>query len=203
DIKDWQVEPLLQLLADLHANTWSSQAMPWAPEQWDDDRWQARLDVAGERYPELMSSGLRNRLMQLHEEMPDSIAALMDGPTALIHTDSGHDNTLWRPDGSVVLLDWSNARFGPPAIDLAAHLTDAGPDRVISVYVDALHANGLTDASQEIVAELEHAVRIFVRGMVGFAGQPSEPSQPRLEKFRGRALDVVRTDLDWIDTERR
>lgn len=41
DIKDWQVEPLLQLLADLHANTWSSQAMPWAPEQWDDDRWQA------------------------------------------------------------------------------------------------------------------------------------------------------------------
>lgn len=198
-IQDWQVEPLLRLLADLHGATWSSDTEPWVPEHWDDDRWQARVDLAGERYPEHMSDQLRDRLLLLHAEVPEALAAMKKGPTALTHMDSGHDNTLWRPDGSVVLLDWSNARFGSPTLDLSAHIVDGDADDIIEVYVRRLQANRVAISTKEVVADLQHTVKIFARGMVGFAGVPGEPTQRRLRQFRYGALELADAALDWID----
>jgi len=199
EIPDWQVGPLLLLLADLHAATWSSDKEPWVPEPWDDERWQARLDLAGQRYPDQMSDQLRDRLLLLHGEMPEALEATKEGPTALTHMDSGHDNTLWRPDGSVVLVDWSNARFGSPTLDLAAHLLEGNPDEIIEIYVARLRANRVDISTNQVVADLQDTVRIFARGMVGFAGLPGEPAQRRLRQFRDVALEIADSTLEWID----
>jgi hypothetical protein len=199
DFEKRQVETLIQLLADLHAATWSHQPGTWSTEHWDEARWQARLELAGERYPDLMTDRLRHRLVHLHEEMPAAISRMQNGPVALVHMDSGYDNTLWRPDGSLVLLDWSNSGPGPPTLDLAAHITDADPARVIDVYTSRLQENDLKVRPQEVVAGLQQSTRLFVRGMVGFAGRPGEPDKPRLRLFRDSALDVVRRSVEWID----
>lgn len=202
-VEPWQVEPLIRLLADLHDATWSDEPGMWAPDHWEIGRWEARLDVAEERYPHRITKELRDRLIILHDEMPGAISSVSEGPSALIHMDSGYDNTLWRPDGSIVLLDWSEARRGPPTFDLAAHLTDSTPEHAIDVYVNRLRANGRGVTTNEVVAGLQHSARLFVRGMVGAAGKPGEPSQPRLEEFRDGALDVAMRTLDWIDESTR
>ena len=199
DFEPRQVEPVIHLLADLHAATWSHVPGRWSTQHWDSTRWQARLDLAGERYPDLMTDRLRDRLVHLHEELPGAISRMQNGSVALVHMDSGYDNTLWRPDGSLVLLDWSNSGPGPPTLDLAAHITDTEPARVIDVYTSRLLANDLNVRRQEVVAGLQQTTRLFVRGMVGFAGRAGEPDQPRLRRLRDSALDVVRRCLDWID----
>ena len=58
-------------------------------------------------------------------------ACSAEGPASWLHVDAHLDNTLLRPDGTVVLLDWCNAAVGPPAVDLARFL-DRRRRRVIA-----------------------------------------------------------------------
>ena len=62
-------------------------------------------------------------LAELHRRLhavpaPDSLRAPFDGGDALLHLDLHHDNVILPPRGPVV-IDWSSAARGDPAVDFA------------------------------------------------------------------------------------
>lgn len=203
DVRREQVEAMVRLLARLHATTRQNVDSGWMPSQWSGEHWHDRLDRVAERYPELMDDELRTRLTILHDEIPHAIDVLRSAKRSLIHMDSGYDNTLWREDGSIVLLDWSNARIGPPAYDLASHLLEWNPTSVLHTYRTALTEHGVDTDPVELRQQVAAGLRIVIRGMVGFAGLPDEPLQPRLLLFRDGVLPRVRQELAWLDTDPR
>ncbi|MEA1902729.1 MAG: aminoglycoside phosphotransferase family protein [Actinomycetota bacterium] len=199
-----QALSLIDLVAGLHAATWESSAEPWVPAHWDMDRWSARIGLAGERYPDEITADLEQRLQALHDEVPTAITAVENGPFSWTHRDVGLDNILWRPDGSPVLLDWSSAAVSNPAFDVTPLLgfsPDAPltPEETISAYLAALRGRDTrwteTEATQSIVAGL----RLLIRGQIGFAGFPEEPTQPRLLAFRATTVRYAEKALEWID----
>ena len=196
-IQNWQLEPLIRLLGRLHASTWQTAAPGWMPEHWDRTLWDDRLATVQRRYPQTEPS-LLSRLADLHDEIPACFDALASGPSALVHMDSGFDNTLWRPDGSVVLLDWSNARTWAPGFDLVSHLAESDPQQLIGIYLEELSDNDIS--IPDLTSHLVAAGKLFVRGLIGFAGHPSEDIHPRLRRFREVALGDVSKLLTWIDT---
>lgn len=198
-VEPGQVEAMVRLLAHLHVATWSSGGMGWIPDHWDGDRWEDRLVRARERYPDQMDDTLFARLTVLHDEIPAAIETLRAGPRALVHMDSGYDNTLWRDDGSPLLLDWSNARIGPPGYDLAGHLAELEPNDVLTTYREALLDRGIRIDVDDLGEMTAAALKVMVRGMLGFAGRPEEPVQPRLLLFRDSVIARIRREIAWLD----
>ena len=196
-IETWQTEPLIRILARLHAATWSPEPPVWMPELWERERWNDQLETMLERYPDTEPDVVA-RLKGLHDEIPSALQVLSHGPSALVHMDSGFDNTLWRDDGSVILLDWSNSRKWSPGFDVATHLAETNPDELMAWYMDELQANGIS--SGDLTAHVAAAARLFIRGMVGFVGRVGDDIHPRLDKFRPVAMRDVSNLLRWLDT---
>src|SRR5262245_56323823 len=84
------------------------------------------------------ASGLRVRASAFRRLWPRTSRALLDlpervagagnvlgqGPVAWLQVDTHLDNTLFSPDGTVVLLDWCNAAIGPPVVDVTRFLAE-------------------------------------------------------------------------------
>ena len=202
---------LIELLARLHSATWLEMLgdapkglRQWSAQTWDEKRWRSRMNGAKHRYPKQMTPQLEHRLEMLHQEVPAAIEGLAGRPMAWTHRDVTFDNVLWRPDGSPVLLDWSNSAIGPPVTDLIPLLDveiPGEPGWAISTYTTALVENGVTISEKAIEEWLRFDIRLFVRGIVGFAGLPGEPEQIRLADWRDRILDVSGSALAWVDGE--
>ena len=204
-----QKHRLIVLLARFHAATWLETIgsapgglKQWSVRPWDEKRWESRINGAKQRYPEQMTLELEHRLVKLHQEIPTAIEELAGRPMSWTHRDMTMDNVLWRPDGSPVLLDWSNAAIGPPVTDLIPLLgvkTPGEPEWAIRAYNAALSDNGVTVANKVIEEWLKLDIRLLVRGIVGFSGLPGEPEQPRLADWRDRTLEAAKYSLAWID----
>ena len=143
------------------------------------DRWRDRLARASERFPEILE-----RIVEPLLDVPDRVAyagsVLRRGPASWLHVDAHLDNTLFRPDGTVVLLDWCNAAIGPPAIDLARFLIEgvvesSEPKRVtalLSVYTNELRRAGVEGvALAQLQTGFELALLPVLQGAVGWAGR--------------------------------
>lgn len=98
----------------------------------------ADLSRVGDLDEELIA-GLRRHLPTLQRGIEELTAAV---PSSIDHPDVQGTNGLVRDDGSVVLLDWEEARVGCPMLSLDRLVQEAEelgnvPD-VLSAYVDAV-----------------------------------------------------------------
>jgi thiamine kinase-like enzyme len=122
---------------------------------------------------------------------------LRSGPASWIQVDAHLDNVLWRPGGDAVLVDWSQAAIGPPAVDLTRVLVEgvatpgtAAP--LVSRYLDEL-GRGTAPELREAMAL---ALTPLVQGGVAWAGRED------LERDgRPAALceNMLRGVLEWFD----
>jgi aminoglycoside phosphotransferase (APT) family kinase protein len=173
----------------------------WSTKPWDEKHWHSRINGAKQRYPKQMTPELEHRLEMLQLEIPTAIDELAKRPMSWTHRDITLDNVLWRQDGSPVLLDWSSSAIGPPVTDLIPLLgveTPGEPEWAVSTFTAALVENGVTTGEKAIEEWLKLDTRLFVRGIVGFAGLPGEPEQLRLADWRDRILETASFSLAWI-----
>jgi hypothetical protein len=120
----------------------------------------------------------------------------MSGPTGLVHCDLRSDNLLFRPDGSALLLDWSEACIGALAVELAGFAPScigeggASDDKLRALFESSL---GVPIPDRDL--------EIALAGVAGFfavrVGHPWRPNMPRLRW-------VVRQQLwgamQWAET---
>ena len=183
---DGQAEAVMRALARLHAGSWhptanaeSADLPRWRAHAMEPDRWRVRLVRAGERFPEILAQHIA-ALHDLPTRVADAGNTLGHGPVAWLQVDTHLDNILFRPDGSVVLLDWCNAALGPPIVDLARFLTEgvvppSRPERVtalVSLYAEELGRLGVDAVSRaELRSSFELALLPLLQGVVGWAGR--------------------------------
>ncbi len=210
-----QAQAIIGVVAQLHANSWSlDQGRPpdsttdWSERHWEHDRWSDRLRGVAERFSEHLDRDLLARLSEFPAEAADAHDILQLGPRAWVHRDPHPDNVLWRPDGRVVLLDWSNAMSAPPAIDVAVLLsslsfTASAPltaDELLVEYSGALARHGLYPDPDAIRRSAAAGVRLLVRGSIGWAGSPAVPGASlRMLRLQAQAAARVRPALAWLD----
>jgi hypothetical protein len=199
----------IRVIARVHAASWRAHSadhattLPrWHAEVWDRDHWSKRLAGARARFPDVLTDPVERRLERLPDQLGGAIAGLQAGPASWIHMDAHLDNFLWRPDGRAVLLDWSSAVIGPPAVD-AARFTIEGPagipgdversDALIGAYREELEARGVSRSDAATVSTaVDQAMLPLAQGIIGWAGRPdSERPGPRMAALRENALRHV------------
>jgi Phosphotransferase enzyme family len=200
---DEEAEAVLRVLARLHGGSWkvAGDGVPagvprWRVQPMEPDRWRDRLARATERFPAILAPRISSRMLDLPERAADAGGRLSQGPASWIHVDAHLDNTLFRPDGTVVLVDWCNAAIGPPVVDLARFLTEgviapSQSERVtglLSVYVEELSRAGVDVPLPEVHAGFGLALLPLLQGAVGWAGRDD------LER-RGRSAVVCKNFL--------
>jgi len=106
------------------------------------------------------------------------------------------------------MLDWSNAMIAPPAIDVAVLLFSlsfraAAPlsaEDVSTEYRAALSVSGLDLDEGEIRQDAEAAVRLLIRGSIGWAGTTAVRSvSARMLELQAQVAARTRSALRWLD----
>jgi aminoglycoside phosphotransferase (APT) family kinase protein len=207
-----QAESLLRTLARLHASSLdlASAAGDATLPRWhlrviEEDVWARAFSLACERYPEILTIDLADRLSALPAAVLDAGAALADDATCWIHADMHLDNVVFRPDDSAVILDWANACVGPPAIDLA-HLFSEGlntgePESRLETWLPIYAAEttrhgGIIDLHR-LRSSIGWAILRLLQGSIGWAGSEEEP-HPRFLTLRE---NLLRNTCAWLDTD--
>jgi hypothetical protein len=181
-----QAEAVIRVLARLHGRSRGMVDDPgkaslprWTVHSVEPERWRSRLDGAAKRFPGIVGLNVQ-RLLDLPEKVVYAGRVLSQAPAAWLQVDAHLDNTLFRPDGTVVLLDWCNAAIGPQVIDLARFLTEGvvaptQPERataLLSVYAEELRRLGVEDVSVvELGSSFELALLPLLQGAIGWAGR--------------------------------
>lgn len=181
-----QAGAVIRVLARLHGGSASVVDGPgeadlprWTAHPMESERWRNRLGRASERFPEILGPRVLS-LLDLPESVVDTGRVLREEQSSWLQVDAHLDNTLFRPDGAVVLLDWCNAAIGPPVLDLARFLIEGvvEPTRryrvtaLLSLYRDELRRLGVGHVS---VGELESGFELvllpLLQGAIGWAGR--------------------------------
>jgi thiamine kinase-like enzyme len=181
-----QSEAVVRVLARLHGCSRSVVGEPeeadlprWTADPMESERWRNRLGRASERFPEILGPSVLS-LLDLPDRVVDTGRVLSEGQSSWLQVDAHLDNTLFRPDGTVVLLDWCNAAIGPPVLDLARFLTEGvvepiRRDRVtalLSLYTEELRRLGVGHVSVvELASSFEVALPPLLQGAIGWAGR--------------------------------
>jgi hypothetical protein len=212
---DVQAEAATRSLARVHAAFWNKTddaAAPrlprWSARSMEPGLWGERLSTAAERFPQILPSSLANRLEQTPARLVQAIESLEAGPTSWIHSDAHLDNVLFRPDGTAVLIDWSGAVVGPPAVDVARLFTeglDAGakPERarkLLSAYVEELDVNGIPNVgTNELSRGLSDGLAVLLQSAVRWAGS-DENREPRV-RMRALQENLLRSACAWASND--
>ena len=182
-----QAEAVVRVLARLHGGSRSVVGEPdeaglprWTAHPMESERWRNRLGRASERFPEILAPNALS-LLDLPDRVVDAARVLNEGQSSSwLQVDAHLDNTLFRPDGTAVLLDWCNAAIGPPVLDLARFLTEGvveptRRDRVtalLSLYTEELRRLGVGHVSVvELGSSFEVALLPLLQGAIGWAGR--------------------------------
>src|SRR6185436_2232626 len=160
-----------------------------------------------------LSPAARALVEALPERLAESLAALDEAPTALVHADLHLENVLFRPDGTPVLLDWTDASLGPAAADLAWILVFSqralGPcafrDALASRWAAGLERRGVAGYGVErLQRDTAHAaVSLLALEVRNAANSDASPSHPRIARTaslarRGAAEGAATLRADWI-----
>lgn len=115
---------------------------------------------------------------------------------------------LWRLDGSPVLLDWSGAVIGPPAVDVAVLLVSLAfrgaariePSQLLRTYASLLQRYGVETGLDEVTRTAALALRVQIRGMIGWAGAVrTPPDKGRKLALRTDSSGRVLAGIRWLD----
>lgn len=205
-----QALEVLDILVHLHQNSRlgalgaTNNEPRWRVRIADREKWAASLNRAADRYPDIVTVERVARLRTFPAEIEAQGLASPSGNLTWVHVDPHLDNVLWRVDGSPVLIDWSNARIGPPEVDVAAMMmgyafrthAPISPDELIQIYADRT-ARSVDLVTHAVVHALKPA---YIQGSMGWVGEESNAGFPaRKERLRDEtALRLVRA-LDWVD----
>jgi thiamine kinase-like enzyme len=207
---DDQAEAVVRVLARLHGGSSGvsddrvEDGLPrWRAAPMESHQWRHRLQGASERFPEILGAHA-TRLLDLPERVADADSVFSGSQATWIQVDSHLDNTLFRPDGTAVLLDWCNAAIGPPVVDLARFLTEGvvdptQPERItalLSLYVDELRRHGVDDVSNaELRSGFELALLPLLQSVVGWAGRVDVRFDGRMEAI---CEGFLRSLCGWV-----
>jgi Ser/Thr protein kinase RdoA (MazF antagonist) len=167
------------------------------------EHWAERLAGAAARFPWILTDSMARRLVDLPRRVEAAVTSLRHGPACSIHGDAHLDNVLFRVDGTAVLIDWSGAAMGPPALDLARLLTegiDAGGSEdetrmLVAEYLGELAASGVMGAADDVWPHLPDGVALLAQAAVGWAGREEE-REPR-ERMRALQENLLRSVCAW------
>ena len=192
------VAAITGFLAGLHGRQWEfPDPRPFGFGSWELDRWRARIDAASTRYP-----WVAERAAQLVAWLPEANAAvqrLQGAPRVRIHGDLHYDNLMWRPDGSVVVLDWESAATGPRVVDLAPFVFDRpcdDPAVMLGPYRRAVAAPDGSDVPG-LDEQLIDMIRVLIRGTIGWAGR--EDVEHDHHRFATLRAESARRAIAWFD----
>ena len=124
----------LTALAKFHATHWMSEkSVGISPRIWPMDRlpkvWQASYqrnrDEFLSKFGDLIEDEKINQLDQAQKDMPTLLKPLGESPWTLLHGDYRLDNILYRPDGSLVVIDYQILSKGRPGWDVGYFITTA------------------------------------------------------------------------------
>lgn len=200
---------IVDLLARLHTATdlATGTSTPEAPEfsirVGDADRWSLVLERSAARYPDIVDDRRLGRLRSLPAEIREEMSLVGAGEARCwVHVDPHLDNILWRLDTSPVLLDWSNARVGPPEVDVAALLVGyafrSSPPLSPADLLRRYEMSAGRAVSLDLLRVIVRAV--FVQGVVGWAGEASNEGFPdRKRLLRDDTIGRAIRALDWTD----
>ncbi|MCU0260032.1 MAG: ecdysteroid 22-kinase family protein [Ilumatobacteraceae bacterium] len=157
-----------------------------------------------ERFGELAGPEVIELLDRVQAELPEMMEHLASPPTVLLHGDYRLDNLLFRPDGSVVVVDYQLVGIGRPGWDVAYFITTAltadhrdEEEQMLRHYHEALVAAGVTDHSYaELVADVTLTKRVlahrFVGTVDGFDTTIAGTDASFVDLMVGRVMDWVR-----------
>lgn len=177
----------------------------WEPFVSPPDRWAESVDRVVRRSPDGLGP-FRRRLLALRAQAIAAVDELSGAESAWIHVDPHLDNVLWRPDGSTVLLDWSNSRIGPPEVDVAVMLFTFGfgqievltPGDLVDAYVAARSAPGVDPVTTG--RRVRAALVLHTRSVLGWIGGPaSEDFEGRKAELRDDSARRAARILEWLD----
>ncbi len=144
-----------------------------------------------------------HRIERIGEEADAGVRSLRDRPFVWIHTDPHLDNVMWRTDGSIVLLDWSNARLGPAAVDGAILLFSLcfGPHPSLSPddLIGMLAPGTSSAATATFRRDVRAAVTAHLRAVLGWMGRPGEDVHRRAGALRDDAVGRIDRAVAWLD----
>ncbi len=105
-----------------------------------------------------------------------------------------------------MLIDWSNARIGPPAADLAVLLATFSfperpalkPDGLLAAYAAAVHEAGEHDQLADNAAQ---ALAVQMQGVLGWLGEASnEGFHDRKRVLRDDVARRFARALGWLES---
>ncbi|MCB0991580.1 MAG: phosphotransferase [Acidimicrobiales bacterium] len=173
----------LDVLARFHASNWMSQSAATASDLiWPLDRtprvWQASYlrnrDDFVDRFGEVIGADMVAKLDDVQDRIPQLLGVLASAPWTLQHGDYRLDNILFRPDGSLVVLDYQLIGRGRPGWDVAYFVTTAlhpqhreAEEHMLRRYHTALVAAGVKDYSwQMLCSDVEVSKLVLAHRMV-------------------------------------
>ena len=144
------------------------------------------------------------RLDKVQEDLPFIIEPLGAEPWSLLHGDFRLDNLLYRPDGSMVVLDYQLLGYGRPGWDVAYFITTAlSPDHrrqeehLLRHYHDALTRAGIHEYSwEQLVADSHSTKMLLAHRFVGSFDSIDTDMADHPDSF----MDVLATRvMGWIE----
>lgn len=206
---DLQALAAVRALARVHGATWEAPAtLPrWKARALASDEWDTRLCAAADRFPAVLTASLAERLRGLTVKVEEAIKSLEAGQMCWIHGDAHLDNVLFRRDGTAVLLDWSGAMVGPPALDLARLLTEGvnAGDQVklardlVSAYARELARSRTDTTIGDLWDAMSNGLALLTQAAISWAARDeTRPPQKRMQALQANLLQSV---CNWASSE--
>tara|TARA_B100000902_G_scaffold193429_1_gene184862 strand:+ start:10667 stop:11836 length:1170 start_codon:yes stop_codon:yes gene_type:complete len=159
----------LTSLARFHAHHWlKDSSIEISPRIWSLDRlpkvWQASYlrnrEEFVSRFGTLIGPEKLQILDKAQREIPELLEPLGKPPWTLLHGDYRLDNILYRPDGSIVVIDFQILSKGRPGWDVAYFITTAlnpehknEEDTLLRHYHNVLYSEGVSDYPFDLLLE--------------------------------------------------
>ena len=202
----------LSILAKFHAHHWlCAESVSVSHRIWALDRlpkvWQAsyarnRSEFL-DRFGDLVGEQKMKIIDEAQKNVADLLAPLAKDPWTLLHGDYRLDNIMFRPDGSIVVIDYQILGKGRPGWDVAYFITTAlSPDhkneeeQMLHHYHKTLCSEGVTDYSfDDLVADVDLTKLLLAHRLVGSRDAFDTELQNSDETF----VDVlVKRVVGWI-----
>lgn len=205
--------PALELLAEFHARQWmntelvESEKLIWPlsrnPKVFQASYLRYRDDFEN-RFGDLVGPAMLAHLDRIQAELPERTQALVEPPWTLLHGDYRLDNILYRPDGSLVVLDYQLVLWGRGGWDVAYFITTAldpshrdAEESLLRAYHDALVGHGVANYSWDrLITDVRTSKDLLAHRMIGTGDIIDTQVEGRDASFIDQ---IVQRTMGWVE----